>query len=429
MHLSQFNRYVKDNKDIIVYNNKFDSSIRFSNTNINDVKYMICNNRTDDFVKCGFLTDIDEEIETKNNYKRIKVDATNLMVSIIMTYSCNCSCEYCFEHLFRNIDEGEKRVHLVANYIAELYYLNRSKSLNINYFGGEPLNNLSDMFSLHDILTNHGINLEEHVTTNGTLLTKDTVKNLISRGIKNYQITLDGSKQIQDRRRPLKSRESSWDYIIDGIKNLLEEDSKIHIRINIDQDNMYNIANIFSELPDVILTSNKVSFYLAPVIGQNLDDFTVVMKKRAEIMIKAWNLIRENNLPIEIILPRYSPCSYDSAVTAFYIDLHGRIFSCGGDVGILESNEGVLSQRNEKYFSRINQELSNKCYKCSFFYKCMGGCHYETSINGENCQLAYFQKIYDNYYMSYKKIGRSYEKIFNENKIITGWYNFINICH
>lgn len=259
------------------------------------------------------------------------------------------------------------------------------------------------IYQIHKSLTQQCIELEENITTNGTLLTSEVINELNMYHIHNFQITLDGEKNVQDVRRPLKSGESSWNHIINGIVALGKTDANIKIRINLDENNVNSLKSIFESLPIELLHNKNIVYYISLVIGKQLANFNEAMIERANLIISAWDTIAKYNLPIEISPPKYSPCSYDSAVTGFYIDLAGNIFSCGGDVGLLEKSEGLLDKRNDRYRKRINHVLNDHCYQCRFFYQCMGGCHFETRISGHNCQHVYFQKIYDNYYSKYKQ--------------------------
>lgn len=96
----------------------------------------------------------------------------------------------------------------------------------------------------------------------GPWLVKIYLKYLISRGIKSYQITLDGSENIHNMRRPLKNGKSSWKYTIKGLLNLLEidDDINLNIRINIDENNYKELKSIIDEIPNKIIEYKKYKY-------------------------------------------------------------------------------------------------------------------------------------------------------------------------
>lgn len=398
MHLSQFNGYIETNGDTIIFNTKTDSSIRFKNSRIDEVKSYILNNDIEEFYTHNLKVDYDESLECKKDFKKIQNDSTNLMVNIILSYDCNAACAYCFEKINNNKILVNESVENVTNYLLDNYLANKSDCIYINYFGGEPMLEFEKLLQIHDFFANRGIRLYENITTNGTLFDQIKINELNKRGIRNLQITIDGNKNLQDKRRPLKDGTSSWEKIIKGITKLINYDFEIVIRINVDVDNYDKLHNIINDLPKSIVESNKTTFIPALVIGQNSGDFKTIMESRANIYKSIWKQTIKKDLPILIKPYKFSPCSYDSAVTGFYIDFNGNIYSCGGDVGDFSKVEGKYLYRNKNYYKRINNIIDDKCYVCRYFYKCMGGCNYEKKTLGQNCQYKFFDLMYKEYY-------------------------------
>ena len=403
MKNSQFNGFIQDSEDVVVYNVLTKGSIRFRNTNINSVRDFLNNTEKKELFDMGFISDDNEIVATKENYKKIKIDTMNPMVNIVTTYNCNCKCSYCFECVEGKRQDG-REIDKVVEYLDGWYKdCKTTAPLIINYFGGEPLLNVDIITEIHDSLSARGVSLSEIVTTNGTLLSDATVKKLSERDIFGYQITIDGPRNIHDFRRPMKSGASSFDKIIENVNRMIIEDRNaakmsIKIRINIDEENVEFLTELFSQIPTKVKEADNIEFYISPVLGKKYDSYKEMLDVKSNNTLRAWEIIRSNNLPISIDLPRFSPCSFNSEKTAFYIDLSGNIYSCGSNVGDFSTIEGKYGDRNKLFEKRINREIKNDCFKCRFFYECMGGCNFEERINQNNCQFPYFEKIYEDYY-------------------------------
>ncbi len=84
---------------------------------------------------------------------------------------------------------------------------------------------------------------------------------------KSVQITLDGPKEIHDRRRPHKDGDSSYDVIMRNLKDNAHFFEHISVRINVDKTNEKSVPDLLKQLQDV---PKNVRPYLAPVHTDNV---------------------------------------------------------------------------------------------------------------------------------------------------------------
>ena len=111
------------------------------------------------------------------------------------------------------------------------------ESIEIGFFGGEPLLNAAFIFEvlkcatsvLHSTPTHSELNIsfDASLITNGVLLTGTLFRQPRDAGIKRFEVTLDGTRQVHDSRRPFKSGETSFTSIMENltsIATLLRED-------------------------------------------------------------------------------------------------------------------------------------------------------------------------------------------------------------
>ncbi|MCL2311365.1 MAG: radical SAM protein [Firmicutes bacterium] len=121
-------------------------------------------------------------------------------------------------------------------------------SPRISLFGGEPL--LKSNYGIVEKILEFAeqICIPVAIVTNGTTLDDDWFK-LFEKYKKFmlFQITIDGNKAIHDIRRIRADGSGTFEKICDNVEKILKIGMHLHLRINIDNENINNI----SELKDV----------------------------------------------------------------------------------------------------------------------------------------------------------------------------------
>ena len=149
------------------------------------------------------------------------------------------------------------------------------------------------------------------------------------------------------------------------------------------------------------MNSEKIYIYIAPVVGCLNCSVSKTLKDRELVLKKAWYKIKKNNYSIPIYPPVYAPCPRHSKESAFYIDMNGNIYTCGGFVGDIKRSKKKFSEKFTEYYERLKYIPPEACFNCSFFSVCMGGCQFEASALGSRCQKSYLKGIYDEYFTKY----------------------------
>lgn len=401
-YLSNYNGYVIKENEVFVYNINFNNVIKFDTNSITEVKKHLLELDDPNLEELGFVISTGNEIDIeKKLYNSMKYKKGKLNIMLIMTYDCNCDCDYCFEDLDCGLKE-KGDWNLVVNYIIKQYRTGYEE-LELSFFGGEPILEVDRMILIYNKLIQNDINVKSVVVTNGVLLTSTNIKELAQAGIRNFQITLDGPKEIHDNRRPCKNGESGWDAIVKNINILKANRCIISIRINIDSTNVDYLPEICSCLPDTFHDDKESLIYIASIVGCINKTSKKTLLDRAKTMKNAWEIITEYSLPILITPPVYAPCPYHSESSAYYIDLSGNIYTCGGFVGEIKRIEKVFDKFKENYYSRVRYIPNRSCFKCTFYPVCMGGCKFEEERLGQPCQYNYLKELYDTYYTIYAK--------------------------
>lgn len=169
---------------------------------------------------------------------------------ILPTTNCNARCPYCFENGVRRISMDMSTADRIVEYICA----NRSKeSINLHWFGGEPLLGVSKVDHICEGLKNHGISFRSVMTSNGYLFSEELINRVaVDWNLRLIQITLDGTEEIYNKVKGYvytdKGEESPYWRVLRNIHLLLERGIQVIIRLNVDKQNAGDLRNLIDEL-------------------------------------------------------------------------------------------------------------------------------------------------------------------------------------
>jgi len=206
-------------------------------------------------VERGYLVrkGVDEYRQFQQLFGRQHYRTDVLELILMPSEDCNFRCTYCYEDFARGtmtpeVCEGIKK--LVRKRAKRL------NSLNINWFGGEPLygweaiKDLAPFFV--EVADQHEVPFSSGMTTNGYLLTPEVADQLFSWRIRNFQITLDGLPEHHNHSRPGRDGSPTFERIFDNLKSLARRDEEFHVRlrINFDQVNAGGLPKLIEMLAE-----------------------------------------------------------------------------------------------------------------------------------------------------------------------------------
>jgi uncharacterized protein len=202
-------------------------------------------------VASGFLVDdnVDELEELKAHFQGSRHNVS-LYYTVGMTMSCNFGCPYCFEeHKPQHMDRGVSTD--VARFIEAKVRGAQAASLQVSWFGGEPLLNLRELLWLSSRLRDScglmSCHYESGVITNGALLSGDVAKALAESGVDRAQVTIDGPADVHDSRRFYKGGRGSYARIVANLE-AAKEHLQIFIRMNVDSSNRSRVSELLGDL-------------------------------------------------------------------------------------------------------------------------------------------------------------------------------------
>lgn len=354
------------------------AELPFDNDFSNELKRggFVC---TDDYDEYGLLT-------VRRHMQQYS--SSTLGLTIAPTVKCNLACEYCFEspnHKMMDEKTMKALVEFVKGYID-----GGIKGLNIVWYGGEPLlcqgiiEKLSKEF--RELCDENKVGYKATIVTNGTLFTKETALKLKSLGVKSAQITLDGLKEIHDKRRPYVGGKGSFDRIV---SNLREAAGIIPIvlRVNVDITNVDSTMDFFKEL-------EKEEWFNANLGHMLHIDYGYVRKYTSACQCSHEESLKEedywkNELELKNYLfdkgvnsnfyPAVASGCGATSTSSYVVGPEGEFYKCWNHVGNPEMTVGSVFEpieMNALYISNLVEsfEKEEECRDCKYLPICMGGC-------------------------------------------------------
>jgi uncharacterized protein len=334
---------------------------------------------------------------------KLRFDNSHLYGTILTTYGCNLKCVYCYEEGVnkREVTMNKSVARVTANWFANLVCLRRPRILDINFFGGEPLMNFP---VIKQITCELGKELKDteirySLTTNGTLLNSSTFAKLKNIGFKAFQITIDGPEAIHNERRPTCGGRGTFSLIMDNIKNILQDENSIRVRLNVNYDrhNIAKMEELFEKLsflskdPRIIITINAVTPFSKDQTHCSLFAF---LPEEYEHHIKIARIAMERGFRVDLGFFDSGLCPSESD-RSFIVDPEGDVYACITGVGHPAFKVGNILDRLSTVEVGISQfrgrniwqiEDGVNCKDCFLLPICRGWCRAEAFIRYQDTE-------------------------------------------
>ncbi|WDV46055.1 Cys-every-fifth radical SAM/SPASM peptide maturase CefB [Clostridiaceae bacterium M8S5] len=402
MKLSKFNLFLEFNKEkdqFILFNtlngNSFlinsDVVDKMKNNQIESLPNELRNELTK---KKIILYDyIDENKYFDYYHNKTKYGKNNLSFTILLTWACNLKCVYCYE------GAGEKKSYsmstetadLVIEFIKNEILKKSSKVVSILLFGGEPLVNYSTgeyiLEKVNEYCKEKGIILTTSIVTNGVLLDEKIIESLIEYNCKYVQVTLDGPKEIHNKRRMKKDGSGTFDDIIESLELLLQYKDRLHtvIRVNVDKSNIEYMDDLLALLEEKGLDQLNIDFGVVHGGTEacvSYEDNCYREEELGEMLSSLWDRASKTGFDItRRPLRKWAYCGLNCD-NSFTIEPKGELYKCWehvgeqahkiGDIG----KNGQPSEMTYRYFEWMTRNPLNveMCSNCVYLPACGGGC-------------------------------------------------------
>ncbi|MDE6129433.1 MAG: thioether cross-link-forming SCIFF peptide maturase, partial [Lachnospiraceae bacterium] len=268
-------------------------------------------------------------------------------------------------------------------------------NLEVDFFGGEPTMN----WQVVKDLVEYGRSLEEPhhkkfrftLTTNGVLL-NDEILEFANREMSNIVLSIDGRKEVNDKMRPFRGGQGSYDSIVPKFLKVAEsrQQTNYYVRGTYTHGNL-DFSKDVLHLADLGFEQISVE----PVVAQP-EDWYAIKEEDIPILKEEYD-----KLAVELIKRRKEGRGFH--FFHFMIDLEGgpcvakRLSGCGsgteylavtpwgdlypchqfvGQEAFLMGNvyDGIVNTALRDEFKCCNVYAKEKCKKCFAKFYCSGGC-------------------------------------------------------
>ena len=314
-----------------------------------------------------------------------------------IAHDCNLACKYCFaeegeyhgRRALMSFEVGKKALDfLVAN-------SGNRVNLEVDFFGGEPTLN----FDVVKRLVEYGRSLEEPnnkkfrftLTTNGMLLDKDILE-FANKEMSNVVLSIDGRKEVNDRMRPRRGGQGSYDTIVPKFQEVAKSRNQMNYYVR-GTYTKYNrdFSNDVIHLADLGFEQISVE----PVVAAPTDDYALSMEdvpylcEQYDILAKELIKRHKEGRPFNFfhfmidlqggpcVAKRLSGCGSGTEYLA--VTPWGDLYPCHQFVGnedflLGNVDEGIIRQDIVNEFKACNVYAKPKCRDCFAKFYCSGGC-------------------------------------------------------
>jgi uncharacterized protein len=338
---------------------------------------MLCDNYKDEF------------LIIKSQLISIRNSDKNIHFTIAPTMDCCFSCFYCFEkgnHRKKYITE-----EVMDSIIKNIENRKELQSINITWFGGEPLMAIDKMREFHkkfrDVwkgaFTSRIITTAHHITTEVIDILKEIE-------VTSMQITLDGAEETHNSIKFTKNCNNAFQKVISNIDLLTEKYPEliIDIRVNTTPKNAAEYVDLHNFIQKRY-SGKPISMYPGFVKDRN---------KNKNIYIDS-NFLNNNDFALFCTdlwknhkisthwLKYETAITYECAIrnkNTFAVDPEGYVYQCWEVIGnkkyaigkLDKDGNVIITNQTELHRNLYGSDpLANQeCIECSYLPMCAGGC-------------------------------------------------------
>ena len=327
-----------------------------------------------------------------------------------IAHDCNLACRYCFaeegeyhgRRALMSFEVGKKALDfLVAN-------SGSREHLEVDFFGGEPLLN----WKVVKQLVEYGRSLEEAnhkkfrftLTTNGVLL-NDEIMEFCNREMSNVVLSLDGRKEINDKMRPFRNGNGSYDMIVPKFQKFAESrgQKNYYVRGTFTRNNL--------DFADDVIHYADLGFQqmsMEPVVADPAEDYAIreedipqILKEYDKLALEYIKRKKDGrgfnffHFMLDLtagpcVAKRLAGCGSGTEYLA--VTPWGDLYPCHQFVGnekflLGNVDTGIVNTDIRDEFKLCNVYAKETCKDCFARFYCSGGCsanayNFSGSING-----------------------------------------------
>ncbi|WP_317317228.1 radical SAM/SPASM domain-containing protein [Amedibacillus dolichus] len=382
----RLSKYVLETKSFdeqygLLYNSKNNYFIRYLLSDFKDVNSLLDVPQIQKLLEeKEFLYCENEFHDIQRRIKKIIKSEETLMLILKVTKDCNFRCIYCYEQFSdknMSVDVQDNIISFIKNKIN----MGTIKHLIISWFGGEPLMNMECIRymgkEIKCFCELRHVKYSSSVVTNGFLLNRKVVKELVDLGVNTFQITIDGDAEIHNKQRRLANGLETYSVIKNNLFDLknLEGDFQIVLRTNISQQMLGNLDAYINDFSPLFKDKRFFAMYHIVVDFSDLSHDVTDRQVLNEIIYALDKGFRFTSMTDYLSIS--SKYCYAAKDNHFVVDVDGMLSKC------TETNEEysfigkIISdgtiEKNQFFNIWRGTRLSDKCLDCENYSICGGG--------------------------------------------------------
>ena len=314
-----------------------------------------------------------------------------------IAHDCNLRCRYCFADEGEYHGKRELMSYEVGKAALDFLIANSGnrRNLEVDFFGGEPTMNFQVVKDLvaygREQEKLHNKNFRFTLTTNGILL-NDDIMEFANKEMANVVLSIDGRKEVNDRMRPRRGGQGSYDTIVPKFQKFADSrhQNNYYVRGTFTHNNL-DFSKDVLHLADLGFKQISVE----PVVAQETDDYAIREEDLPQLYEEydalAAEMVRRHGTDQDFnffhfmidleggpcVAKRLSGCGSGTEYLA--VTPTGDLYPCHQFVGtekFLMGNvyEGVKRTDIRDEFKCCNVYAKEKCRNCFARFYCSGGC-------------------------------------------------------
>lgn len=341
--------------------------------------------------------DVDEMSIVRERKRAGMQDTNRLDVILMPTLDCNFACTYCYERHEPSL-MSEETERSVRRWLGS--EIPKHKVTLLSWFGGEPLLAYRQVVSMTkyavDAAANAGVGCVAHMTTNGSLLDPARSLELVAAGLRDFQITIDGSREAHDGFRPGRNGSGTYDRVFRNVVDLVGTDPRVNVslRVNFNHRNLETIPGLLQAFPERVRGQLRPVF--EPIFGSPCVSATANIRGEAISAALADDYALASRLGYNVVHGVSSTghgklvYCYAERESQVIVSFNGDVFKCSVDefssdrrLGYIREDGVLIKERRWGEWMSGVDLFEKACDDCLYLPTCMGGCRRERNCHGE----------------------------------------------
>lgn len=290
--------------------------------------------------------------------------------TILPTLGCNARCVYCFQQGMEQIGMTSETVEDTLRFI-----LNDcgGKRITLSWFGGEPLLREDVIDRIAAGVREAGIEYKSLMVSNGSLITPEMIRKMTDLWkLESILVSMDGAEEDYIARKRYLRYRDDYHTVIDAVDRMSEAGISVHVRCNVDEENIARIPRFLEDLSGRIADRKNIVVQFVPL-------YQVLRRDNGHGIWTGILALREKAIEAGLDSP-FEYFNRQMPVIHCMADAGGIVIAPNGDLHCCEDlpkgsrigtvKNGVTEQKVRADFVSMCK-LPEKCKACAFLPDCM----------------------------------------------------------